>query len=237
MYLLQANAHYVFNWHRLLLGEEDWYFLAEVALRSIVMFAVTLATMRIIGKRGIMQGVFEIALIITLGSAAGDPMFYSKVGLLPAILVFLMVIVLYKVVNYFIARYKILERAIEGKPMKLITDGKFEIENFNKGSMSKYEFFSDLRLRNVSQLGQVRIAYVEASGKISVIFFEDKAIRYGLPITPEELLQIHTTIKKEAIYSCSWCGHTLLLQPSTDPACPVCSKKLWVVSSNERRIL
>jgi len=41
-----------------------------------------------------MQGVFKVALIIALGSAAGDAMFYCKVGLLPAILVFSVIIIL-----------------------------------------------------------------------------------------------------------------------------------------------
>lgn len=69
-----------------ILGEEDWAFLFEVLFRSAIMFIVALTTLRLIGRRGIMQGVFEL-VIITLGWAAGDPMFYSKVGILPAILV------------------------------------------------------------------------------------------------------------------------------------------------------
>ena len=54
----------------LLLGEEEWSFLPEVLLRSAVMFTVSLIALRLIGRRGIMQGVFELVTIITLGSAA-----------------------------------------------------------------------------------------------------------------------------------------------------------------------
>ena len=85
MYFLQASKS--FDWRTLLLGEEEWSFLPEVLLRSTIMFIVAVIALRLIGKRGIMQHVFELVLIITLGSAAGDPMFYSKVGLLTAILV------------------------------------------------------------------------------------------------------------------------------------------------------
>ena len=60
------------DWGTLLLGEEDWNFLYEVLLRSAVMFLVAITAMRAIGRRGTKQGVFELVLIITLGSAAGD---------------------------------------------------------------------------------------------------------------------------------------------------------------------
>jgi uncharacterized membrane protein YcaP (DUF421 family) len=75
MYLLQSQKP--FDWQTLLLGEEDWSFLPEVLLRSVIMFLVAVISVRLIGKRGIMQGVFELVTIITLGSAAGDPMFYK----------------------------------------------------------------------------------------------------------------------------------------------------------------
>ena len=63
------------DWRTFLLGEEEWNFLFEVLLRSAVMFIVAITAMRILGRRGTKQGVFELVLIITLGSAAGDPMF------------------------------------------------------------------------------------------------------------------------------------------------------------------
>lgn len=72
MFLLEASK-IPFDLTTVLLGQENWNFLPEVLLRSAVMFMVTLFSLRIIGKRGIMQGVFEVVTIITLGSAAGNP--------------------------------------------------------------------------------------------------------------------------------------------------------------------
>lgn len=93
------------EWKTLLLGEEKWNFLTEVALRSFVMFLVIVLTLRLLGKRGIKQlSVFELGVIIGLGSAAGDPMFYKDVGLLPGIIVFIMIIGLYKLIAFLINR-------------------------------------------------------------------------------------------------------------------------------------
>jgi uncharacterized membrane protein YcaP (DUF421 family) len=65
-------------------------FLPEVALRTFFMFFVILTSLRILGKRSVAQlSVFELGVIIGLGSAAGDPMFYKDVGLLPGVVVLL----------------------------------------------------------------------------------------------------------------------------------------------------
>src|SRR5687768_17700108 len=117
----------IFAWRQLLLGEEDWQFLLEVPVRAAIMFSITLATVRIIGKRGIMQGVFELVVIITLGSAAGDPMFYSKVGLIPAILVFVTIVLMYRFTNYLVSHNKNIEHLVEGNHVKLIENGRFLI--------------------------------------------------------------------------------------------------------------
>lgn len=128
MYLLQTTK--AFDWNTLLLGEEEWSFLPEVLLRSAIMFIVAIIALRLIGKRGIMQGVFELVTIITLGSAAGDPMFYKKVGLLPAILVFITIILMYRIINFFVAKFKLMEHLIEGRHVRLVKDSRFAIENF-----------------------------------------------------------------------------------------------------------
>ncbi|HEX6847711.1 MAG TPA: hypothetical protein VF144_12075, partial [Chitinophagaceae bacterium] len=73
------------DWQVLLFGEEGWSFLPEVLFRSAIMFMISLIAMRAIGRRGTKQGVFELVLIITLGSAAGDPTLYKDAGLLPAL--------------------------------------------------------------------------------------------------------------------------------------------------------
>ncbi len=63
MKFLQATTG--FSWKELLLGGESWSFLPETALRTIIMFIIILAGLRILGKRGVKQlSVFELVVII-----------------------------------------------------------------------------------------------------------------------------------------------------------------------------
>src|ERR1700752_1747921 len=92
---------YFFDWERILLNKFPLYFLWEVALRSVVMFILLLTILKLTGKRGVKQlSVFEMVIIISLGSAAGDPMFYENVGLVPCILVLIIVLALYRLVTW-----------------------------------------------------------------------------------------------------------------------------------------
>lgn len=134
-----------------MLGGEDWSFLPETVLRTLIMFVVILTTLRLLGKRGVKQlSVFELVVIIGLGSAAGDPMFYKDVGILPALIVFTMVVSLYTLVTYMVGKNKKFEKLVEGKPVCLIKDGVFSIENFKKEILGEDEFFAELRLQSVS---------------------------------------------------------------------------------------
>lgn len=233
MNLLQVA---LIDWNMLLLGEEDWSFLLEVLLRSAIMFLVTIIALRFIGKRGIMQGVFEIVTIITLGSAAGDPMFYKKVGILPAIMVFVTIVLMYRIISYLVSKSKSFEYLIEGKHIRLIQNQRFSIENFKPRELSKDEIFSDLRIMGVTHLGQVDSAYIEASGQISVFFLPDDQVGYGLPVLPELIEYKLKEITERNIYACAYCGSIEHLAPIKKHICKLCKKKEWVKALNNIRV-
>lgn len=234
MHLLQTKK---FDWKELLLGSEEWNFLPEVALRTVVMFTVVLVGLSILGKRGVKQlSVFELVVIIGLGSAAGDPMFYKDVGLIPAFIVFIIVISIYSWVTHWVGQSKKIERLVEGKPISLVKEGKFDVEKFSKEALGQDEFFSELRLKGVSHLGQVESAIIETNGGISVFFYADDEIKYGLPILPESLDHQFEKINKSGYYACIFCGNTQKLEPAAHHNCPTCKKDKWVEASNKKRI-
>ena len=235
MYLLDASNG--FDWKQFLLGAEEWSFLAETVLRTLIMFLVILTALRLLGKRGVKQlSVFELVVIIGLGSAAGDPMFYKDVGILPALIVFIMVSLLYSIVTHLVSKSKKVERLIEGKPVCLISKGVFAIDNFDKEVLAQDEFFAELRLHSISQLGQIEEAIEETSGNISIFFFPDESVVAGLPIMPDSLQNKLEKISIPDDYSCIFCGYTQKLEPADKHACPTCKRTFWVKASRKKRI-
>jgi len=234
MYLLQVKN---FSWKELLLGGEEWNFLPEVAIRTLVMFTIILVGLSILGKRGVKQlSVFELVVIIGLGSAAGDPMFYKDVGLIPAIIVFIIIIGLYSWVTHWVGRSKRIERLVEGKPICLVKEGRFAVDNFSKEALGQDEFFAELRLKGVSHLGQVENAIIETNGGFSVFFYPDEKVKPGLPIMPGSLDRQLRKITAAGHYACVFCGYTKKLEPVAHHTCPTCKNDKWIEASDKKRV-
>lgn len=226
----------IFEWNRVLFNNLPLNFIWEVIFRSSVMFIILLLTLKLAGKRGVKQlSVFETVIIIALGSAAGDPMFYEDVGIIPAAAVFIVIIILYRSVTWLTGKSKKFEEFIEGKTECLINEGKFSVSSFKKESLAQDEFFSELRVKSVEHLGQIKNAFIETSGEISVFYYEDNEVKYGLPILPSLFLKKSKTIPVEGIYSCTFCGNTENQKPGI-AICEVCSKKEWVEAIKTLRI-
>lgn len=228
--------NYEFDWQRIFLNDLPLHFLFEVALRSSVMFITLLIVLKLTGKRGIKQlSVFETVIIISLGSAAGDPMFYEDVGILPAIGVFIIVLVLYRTVTWLTGKSQAFERFMEGRTECLIIDGKFSSNKFERESLSLDEFFTELRLKSIEHLGQVKQAYLETTGDVSVFYFADEDVKPGLPITPELFNKKTNTIGELNLYACAKCGDTKELNQGTH-ICKICGNNEWVATIKTKRI-
>ncbi|HYF70627.1 MAG TPA: YetF domain-containing protein [Ohtaekwangia sp.] len=220
----------IFEWNRVLFNDLPLKFLFEVVFRTTVMFIVLLVALKFTGKRGVKQlSIFETVLIIALGSAAGDPMFYEDVGLIPAIVVFVFVIVFYRLVTWLTGKSKWFETLLEGKTVCLIKEGRFSIVKFEKETLAQDEFFTELRQHSIEHLGQVRHAYLEPSGELSVFFYKDDEVRYGLPLLPEVFCKKSKQILSPGVYSCAFCGYTHEVGPGK-ATCPVCEREEWVES-------
>ena len=235
------NSSYLYlvkiEWQSLLVGTEGYNFLLETLFRSMVMFLVILLTLRMLGKRGVKQlSVFELGVIIGLGSAAGDPMFYKDVGLLTGIVVFLVVILLYKLVTFLINRFDGFEQFVEGSPTYIIQDGRLLTKNFKQEPIARDELFMQMRLHSVTHLGQVQQGILENNGEVSLYFFPDGEVKHGLPILPHFFEQKLTVIPRQGLYACTYCGHTAELQPASEIICTSCGKKQWLPALDSKRI-
>lgn len=225
------------DWTKILLGEEDWPFLLEIGLRTFAMYVIILIGLRLLGKRGVGQlSVFELVVIISLGSAAGDPMFYKEVGMLIPVVIFTIIVSSYRLTTYLSAKSSNFDTLVEGEPTYLIREGEFSIGNFSKEGLAYDEFFSELRQYSISHLGQVETAIIETSGNISVYFYPDEKVRYGLPILPDLFENAIIKITKSGIYACSFCGNVENHEPADVSRCKRCNKEGWVKAIDSKRV-
>lgn len=224
------------DWKRIFLHELDGHFIVEIAFRTVFMFVVVLVILRLSGKRGVRQlSIFELAIILTLGSAAGDAMFYKDVALLVTVLVCVTAIGVYRLITWLMTKSDRLEQLLEGRPVYIIEDSVMVIKHDQKDSLSKDEFFAELRENGVEHLGQVRVAILETDGNLSVFFYADDDVKYGLPILPHDYHKCSDTITEAGLYACIICGTLSQLEPGRH-RCRRCQHHEWVKAINTKRV-
>lgn len=227
-----------FDWERIVFSADaPPLFLLEVALRCILTYLMVLAALRVTGRRGVRQlSIFELSIILGLGSAAGDAMLYHDTPLLYAAVVFGVVSVLYLLFNWLTEKFPRFSDWLEGAPVLLVENGEIQLENFNKQNLTQKELFGELRQLQVEHLGQVRRAYIEATGNVSAYFFEDTDMLPGLPIWPERLLQTKRRVEEAGSYACACCAHVQELPRGGKDKCTVCGKDAWLPVCSSKRV-
>lgn len=215
-----------FDWGRMFLGDLPPLFLLEIIFRTTLMMLWLVLLLRITGKRGLAQlSPLELAIVIGLGSAAGDPMFYPEVPLVHAMLVLALVVLLQRLLSFLVIRSERVETFIEGVPVELVREGVIRLNALSRANLSREDLFERLRGQGVRQLGEVQRAYFEQDGNLTVFTHKENAPA-GLQVVPPWDLQWPLTLKigtpHSGVVACLGCGHTLEVAGPL-PTCPACT--------------
>lgn len=225
----------VFDLHRIFVGDAPLLFLLEIVFRTIIMYTYTIFLLRLLGKREMGQlSVLEVAIIISFGSAVGDPMVGANIPILYGIVAITTVAVLQIGLETLINKNKKVEAIMEGAPNLVVDNGVINLEALKNENMSQEDLFRSLRFKDVKQLGEIHKAYVETNGQVSVLLNAPKSLRPGLSVLPKDrdqelrVIKAKEPIKKTGEYCCNNCGATKTLhEQSKAPACEICACEEW----------
>lgn len=172
------------------LGEQPPLYFVEIVLRVILIYGFSVLALRYMGKRGVRQLTpFEFVVIIALGSATGDSMFYPEVPILYAWLVIAAMVGLDTLVVNLQARSRRANAFMEGLPRLLIHDGRILEEELAAERMRIDELLSRLREQNIVNTGEIRYAFLEPSGNLGIIRHDPQEQKTGHDTVPVHLLE------------------------------------------------
>ncbi len=222
-----------FDLKRMLIGDEPPLFLLEIVVRTVIIYAYTLLLLRWLGSRTVGQlSTVEFLLVIALGSAVGDAMFYPDVPLIQAMLVVTVVVVANKLLDLSISKSRRAERLLDGKPREVVRDGVVARKFLDENWMSRYELFQELREAGIEQLGEVRRAYIEKDGKVTV-FRQKSDLPAGLQIVPPSQIEPRQLVSPSdpaignAKLVCATCGNN----HAGSDQCTNCDRTEWTQAS------
>src|SRR5437660_8135904 len=135
-----------FDLHRIFIGQSPGWFMLEVIVRIVLIYAVLLVAMRMMGKRVAAQmSVSELAVIVTLGAAVGVPMQVPDRGMLPAILILGVAVLFQRGLSLWGFRSRKVELLAQGDVSVLVQDGRIFLDAMRTAVFSRERLFSLLR--------------------------------------------------------------------------------------------
>jgi uncharacterized membrane protein YcaP (DUF421 family) len=211
---------------RLLIGDGPWAFLAEIVPRAVVMYLLLLVSMRLMGKRVAAQlSITELAVILMLGAAIGVPIQVSSQGVLPAVVVLLTVVCMQRVSSRAAVRWRRVEVLSQGDTRLVIRDGRMLLDSLKQNQMSREMLASELRAADVAHLGELRRAYLESSGALSLV--RRKSPMPGLTLRPDMERSLLQDIGADGFFACWSCGNVVATDERPECACGFCGVRKW----------
>lgn len=157
----------------MLLPKPSWL---EKILRPILVYVALLLAFRFLSKRDLTQNTtFDLLIVLLLSNVVQNALIGEDNSILGALVGAATLLLLSTGLNRWTAKSIKARRLLEGEPILLVHNGKMLEENMKTYAISRPDLNAGLRGQNMITLEDVRYAFLELDGTISVIRKSEQA--------------------------------------------------------------
>lgn len=141
-----------------------------VMFRTVILFSLVVAVMRLMGKRQIGQlQPYELAVLIMVSALAAIPMEDIGIPLLNSIIPIVLLFSFQVFVSYASQKSERVRAVISGRPSVVIKNGVIAEEVMRELHMNMSDLLELLRIAGSPNISTVEFAIFETNGELSVI--------------------------------------------------------------------
>src|SRR3982751_333625 len=142
-------------------------------LRAIYAYWFLLITLRLIGRRAVMQSSpFELILIFLFGGTMIQAVVGDDRSMVNAALVVMTIGLMHILVAWLKQRFVMFRKIIDGTPVVLRQDGKWRDDLMHEARLQVEDVMAAARKKGIARADDIRLAVFERSGTITVIGHE-----------------------------------------------------------------
>src|SRR5438093_72582 len=142
----------------------------EIVMRTIVVYVVVFALLRVSGKRELGQMTpFELVVLLVIANAVQNAMNGGDNSLLGGLIAAVTLVLTNMLFQRVAHRLPFLERIFSSEPTLLVDDGKIIQHHMDREDVSMDELEMAIREKGVEKVSEVKAAILEINGDISVI--------------------------------------------------------------------
>lgn len=142
----------------------------EFVLRGLIVYFFVLIVLRLTGKRQVGQlAPFDLVLLLILSNAVQNAMNGGDNSVIGGMISAVTLVGVNWLVGLITYKSKTAERLVEGTPELLVHNGRLAEGALRRAQLTQREVLSALREAGCADMAEVRAAFLENDGSISVI--------------------------------------------------------------------
>jgi len=156
---------------------------AIIFLRTIILFAGLVISLRLMGKRQLGElELSEFVVSVLIADLAANPLQDIGVPLLNGLIPVVTLLCCELLISYLILHNLRFRAFLCGKPSMLIANGKIDQREMRKNRFTLDELTEELRNQSITDISKIQYAILETDGRLNTILYPAEQ-----PVTPAQL--------------------------------------------------
>ncbi|WP_414755511.1 DUF421 domain-containing protein [Anabaena sp. CCY 9910] len=162
------------NWHAIFVPSIS---ILELVIRGSLVYLALFSVLRLLPSRQMgTLGITDLLVVVLFAEAAQNAMASNYTSITEGAILVGTVIFWSYFLNWLGYKLRIVQRFLNPPPLLLVKNGKTIERHLQRELITEDELKSKLRQQGVEFLADVKLAYMEADGSISIITSESKLV-------------------------------------------------------------
>ncbi len=141
-----------------------------LVVRAVVVYGFLLVALRVAGRRELAQMTsFDLVLLLVISNAVQNSINAGDNSLGGGLVSAVVLVVLNWIFGYAVWRWRGVERVVEGKPLRIVTDGKVHVGALRRELLTLAELRSALRKQGIGRITDCRAVVLEPDGTLTAV--------------------------------------------------------------------
>jgi len=161
------HSLFALPWHEMLLPSVSW---AEKIVRPCIVYLALMFAFRFMSKRDLTESTtFDLLIVLLLSNIVQNALIGADNSILGGLVGAGALLLVSTWLNRLTGHNTKARKVLEGEPILLVYNGRPLEDNLRKYAVSRPDLNAGLRAQNVISMSDVRYAFLELDGTISVI--------------------------------------------------------------------
>jgi uncharacterized membrane protein YcaP (DUF421 family) len=155
------------DWEALLIPNTS---IVELVVRGSLMYFALLAALRLLVRRHVgSASLMDLLLMVLIADAAQNAMSNQYRSLTEGLILCGTLIAWNYLFDWLAYRYPTFQKMLEPDPLPVVRNGRMVRRNMRSEFITPDELLSQLRKQEIHDLSEVKLAYIEPDGGLSVV--------------------------------------------------------------------